>query len=102
MWAKNWQNQSYWLDGVNPIEGTSEHIPKTVDVLIIGSGYTGLHASILKPLYGNGGAGVFLLKEDDRNMTSLHELFSGFSREPLIVQKFLPDVSNGTTSTEGA
>ena len=46
MWAKNWQNQSYWLDGVNPIEGTSEHIPKTVDVLIIGSGYTGLHASI--------------------------------------------------------
>ena len=46
MWAKNWQNQSYWLDGVNPIEGTSEHIPKTVDVLIIGSGYTGLNASI--------------------------------------------------------
>jgi glutathione synthase len=25
----------------------------------------------------------------------LHELFSGFSREPLIVQKFLPDVSKG-------
>ncbi|MDC0913704.1 glutathione synthase [Paracoccaceae bacterium] len=50
---------------------------------------------ILKPLYGNGGAGVFLIKEDDRNMTSLHELFSGFSREPLIVQKFLPDVSKG-------
>ncbi len=46
MWAKNWQNQSYWLDGVNPIESTIEHIPKTVDVLIIGSGYTGLHASI--------------------------------------------------------
>jgi len=46
MWAKNWQNQSYWLDGVNPIEGTIEHIPKTIDVLIIGSGYTGLHASI--------------------------------------------------------
>ncbi len=50
---------------------------------------------ILKPLYGNGGAGVFLLKSGDRNLTSLHELFSGFSREPLIVQKFLPDVSRG-------
>lgn len=50
---------------------------------------------ILKPLYGNGGAGVFLLKKDDRNLTSLHEMFSGFSREPLIVQKFLPDVSKG-------
>lgn len=50
---------------------------------------------ILKPLYGNGGAGVFRLGPDDRNLASLHELFSGFSREPLIVQKFLPDVSNG-------
>ncbi|WP_050604103.1 glutathione synthase [Ruegeria sp. 6PALISEP08] len=50
---------------------------------------------ILKPLYGNGGAGVFRLDAKDRNLTSLHELFTGFSREPLIVQKFLPDVSNG-------
>ncbi|CUJ01968.1 glutathione synthase [Cognatishimia activa] len=50
---------------------------------------------ILKPLYGNGGAGVFRLDANDRNLSSLHELFTGFSREPLIVQKFLPDVSNG-------
>ena len=50
---------------------------------------------ILKPLYGNGGAGVFRLDEGDRNLPSLHELFTGFSREPLIIQKFLPDVSNG-------
>ncbi|KIC37692.1 glutathione synthetase [Ruegeria sp. ANG-R] len=50
---------------------------------------------ILKPLYGNGGAGVFRLDANDRNLTSLHELFTGFSREPLIAQKFLPDVSNG-------
>ncbi|GGH35658.1 glutathione synthase [Cribrihabitans marinus] len=50
---------------------------------------------ILKPLYGNGGAGVFRLDGSDRNLTSLHELFTGFSREPLIVQKFLPDVSQG-------
>ncbi|MFK7744214.1 MAG: glutathione synthase [Roseobacter sp.] len=50
---------------------------------------------ILKPLYGNGGAGVFRLDAQDRNLTSLHELFTGFSREPLIVQKFLPAVSKG-------
>ena len=50
---------------------------------------------ILKPLYGNGGAGVFRLDRNDRNLGSLHELFTGFSREPLIAQKFLPDVSNG-------
>ncbi len=50
---------------------------------------------ILKPLYGNGGAGVFRLDENDRNLSALYELFTGFSREPLIVQKFLPDVSEG-------
>ena len=37
---------------------------------------------ILKPLYGNGGAGVFRLDANDRNLASLHELFTGFSREP--------------------
>jgi glutathione synthase len=50
---------------------------------------------ILKPLYGNGGAGVFRLDPNDRNLTSLHELFTGINREPLIAQKFLPAVSAG-------
>ena len=50
---------------------------------------------ILKPLYGNGGAGVFRLDENDRNLSSLYELFTGFSREPLIVQKYLPAVTKG-------
>ena len=50
---------------------------------------------IVKPLYGNGGAGIFRLKEDDKNLTSLHELFSIMSSEPLIAQAFLPDVKNG-------
>ena len=50
---------------------------------------------IIKPLYGNGGAGIFRLKEDDKNLTSLHELFSNMSSEPLIAQAFLPDVKNG-------
>jgi len=50
---------------------------------------------ILKPLYGNGGAGVFKLAAGDSNLASLHELFSGINREPLIMQKFLPDVRKG-------
>lgn len=50
---------------------------------------------ILKPLYGNGGAGVFRLDPNDRNLASLHELFTGINREPLIAQKFLPAVSEG-------
>ena len=50
---------------------------------------------ILKPLYGNGGAGVFRLDENDRNLASLHEMFTAINREPVIVQKFIPAVSKG-------
>jgi glutathione synthase len=50
---------------------------------------------ILKPLYGNGGAGVFRLDPGDRNLASLHELFSGINREPLIAQKYVPAVVKG-------
>lgn len=50
---------------------------------------------ILKPLYGNGGAGVFRLDGNDRNLSSLYELFTSMSREPMIVQKFLPAVEKG-------
>ncbi|WP_413872318.1 glutathione synthase [Albidovulum sp.] len=50
---------------------------------------------ILKPLYGNGGAGVFRLDPADRNLASLHELFIGISREPLIAQKYVPAVVKG-------
>jgi glutathione synthase len=50
---------------------------------------------ILKPLYGNGGAGVFRLDPNDRNFAALWELFTGINREPLIAQKFLSDVSQG-------
>lgn len=50
---------------------------------------------IVKPLYGNGGAGVFRLGPEDRNLNALHELFTGINREPLIAQKFIPDVVQG-------
>jgi glutathione synthase len=52
---------------------------------------------ILKPLYGNGGAGVFRLDPNDRNLSALHELFTGINREPLIVQKFLPTWKRATS-----
>ncbi|MEM8772117.1 MAG: glutathione synthase [Pseudomonadota bacterium] len=50
---------------------------------------------IIKPLYGNGGEGVFRIKPDDGNFNVLLEVFSQTYREPMIVQKFIPDVSNG-------
>ena len=50
---------------------------------------------ILKPLYGNGGAGVFKLRHDDSNLASLYEMFASINKEPLIMQQFLPDVAKG-------
>jgi glutathione synthase len=50
---------------------------------------------ILKPLFGNGGAGVFHLRPDDPNLNSLLEMFTEKSREPLMVQKYLPAVREG-------
>ncbi|MBB5276164.1 glutathione synthase [Rhizobium rosettiformans] len=50
---------------------------------------------ILKPLYGNGGAGVFHSTRDDRNFTSLMEMFAQMFREPFIAQGYLPAVRKG-------
>ena len=50
---------------------------------------------IVKPLFGNGGAGVFHLKPGDENLTSLLELFTQMFREPVIVQNYLPEVRKG-------
>ncbi len=50
---------------------------------------------ILKPLYGNGGAGVFRLAHGDENFASLMELFTQSFREPFIAQQYLPDVKQG-------
>ena len=50
---------------------------------------------IVKPLYGNGGAGVFFIQEGDHNLASLLELFEQNYREPFMIQKYLPDVRKG-------
>jgi glutathione synthase len=50
---------------------------------------------IIKPLFGNGGAGVFRLRPDDENFASLLEMFSQRSREPVIAQRYLPEVRQG-------
>ncbi|MCO6416654.1 glutathione synthase [Siccirubricoccus sp. KC 17139] len=50
---------------------------------------------IIKPLFGNGGAGVFHLKPGDSNLNSLVEMFTERSREPLMVQRYVPEVRKG-------
>ena len=50
---------------------------------------------IVKPLFGNGGAGVFHIKPGDSNLNSLIEMFTERSREPLMVQRYVPEVRLG-------
>ncbi len=50
---------------------------------------------ILKPLYGNGGAGVIHLTPGDDNLSSLLEMYGVLYREPIIVQRYLPEVRGG-------
>jgi glutathione synthase len=50
---------------------------------------------IVKPLYGNGGAGVFRLMAGDNNLASLVEMFHGINREPVMIQQYRPEVRGG-------
>jgi len=52
-------------------------------------------AIVVKPLYGNGGSGVFHIRPDDENLNALLELFTHISREPIIAQRYLPAVRDG-------
>ncbi|MEM9435539.1 MAG: glutathione synthase [Pseudomonadota bacterium] len=90
-WVRNFPEKLLVLDFPELTPPTM--IARSLDAL---KDFRARHGDIIvKPLYGNGGAGVFRLRPEDGNLASLHELFSGINREPLIAQKFLPDVSQG-------
>lgn len=90
-WVRNYPEKLLMLQFPDLIPPTT--IARDLDTL---KTFRAKHGDVIvKPLYGNGGAGVFRLVPEDRNIASLHELFTGINREPLIIQKFLPDVSNG-------
>jgi glutathione synthase len=58
--------------------------------------FRGEHGDIvMKPLYGNGGAAVFKVSQQDPNFGSLYDLFAATFREPWVVQKFLPQITEG-------
>jgi glutathione synthase len=50
---------------------------------------------VLKPLFGNGGAGVFHLRPGDDNLNSLLEMYALVHREPVMAQRYLPEVRQG-------
>ena len=59
-------------------------------------GFRATHKDIVvKPLFGNGGAGVFLIKHDDPNLNSLLEMHFARSREPLMIHRYEPSVRQG-------
>jgi glutathione synthase len=59
-------------------------------------GFRATHKDIVvKPLFGNGGAGVFLVRHDDPNLNALLEMHFARSREPLMVQRYEPSVRIG-------
>lgn len=45
-WSEGWKDSSYWLDGLDPAPDTSGALPDKADVVIVGSGYTGLNAAL--------------------------------------------------------
>jgi glutathione synthase len=50
---------------------------------------------ILKPLFGNGGAGIVHLRPGDENLNSLLEMYAQMNREPVMVQRYVPEVRQG-------
>ena len=52
-------------------------------------------AVVMKPLHGHGGAAVVRITETDPNFGSLFDLFSVTFREPWVVQRFLPRITEG-------
>ena len=75
-----------------------EFIPETLitrDVIEINKFKKEFKEIIVKPLYGNGGKQVFHIRHDDPNFSSLLEMFFEQSNEPIIIQRYLPEVRNG-------
>lgn len=94
-------NDSFWVRNLPEklsVLNFLDLIPPTLitrDLALI-QNFRKKHGSIIiKPLYGNGGAGVFHITPDNNNLNTIHEVFSSMNDEPLIAQKFLPAVSHG-------
>jgi glutathione synthase len=52
-------------------------------------------AIVMKPLHGHGGAAVLRVLPADPNFGSMFDLFSVTFREPWVVQRFLPRITEG-------
>ena len=78
------------------------HFPELIPPTLITRNRADIHAFrraekdiIVKPLYGNGGAGIFHISPSDDNLNALLDLYFDMSREPLMIQTYLPEVREG-------
>jgi glutathione synthase len=53
------------------------------------------HDVILKPLDGMGGASIYRLRENDPNITVIVEHLTGSGTQPIMAQRYLPEIQNG-------
>ena len=51
--------------------------------------------AVIKPLYGNGGEGIFLVSNNDINLNQIIESFISNNKEQFMVQKYLPEIIRG-------
>jgi glutathione synthase len=51
--------------------------------------------AVIKPLYGNGGEGIFLVSNNDLNLNQIIESFISKNKEQFMVQKYLPEIIRG-------
>ena len=78
------------------------HFPELMPPTVITADAEEIHAFrrehkdiVVKPLYGNGGAGVFHVAPGDDNLNALLEMFTELYREPIIAQRYLPEIRKG-------
>ena len=50
---------------------------------------------VMKPLDGMGGTAIFKVEPDDPNLNVIIETLTDYGRQTIMVQKFIPDISNG-------
>ncbi len=75
-----------------------ELMPPTLvswDIVALTQFRKNMEMSFFKPLYGNGGVGIFRVREDDENFASLLEMHFSRGRDPLMIQRYEAKVRDG-------
>jgi len=76
----------------------SDLFPRTVvsaDAKILMTAAAEMKQVVLKPIDAAGGYGIFVFSHDDRNLKSAIEVLSNRGRDPIIVQEYLPEITQG-------